>query len=106
MINLFNKIFGFLTEKACAAGLPDDWNPIPDCKNFSCIVAKIMPGLRDIALVIFTIMVFIGGYYLMTAGGSEEKIKKGKSTLLWAILGFAAILIAEGIRYIIEDLFK
>jgi len=103
MISLLNKIVWLLINKAYASSLP---NPIPGCESLSCIVGKIVPHLRNIALVVFTIMIFVGGYILMTAGGNEEQIKKGKSALLWAVLGYLAILIAEGLRFIIEDIFK
>lgn len=33
-----------------------------------------------------------GGFRWLTSGGNEEKIKKGKDTLVWATLGLAVIL--------------
>lgn len=38
-----------------------------------------------------------GGFLYMTAGGSPEKVKKGKDTLVWATTGLAIIFLSYGI---------
>ena len=41
----------------------------------------------SVALVMF----FYGGYLWLISGGSADKIKKGKETLVWATIGLAVI---------------
>jgi len=36
-------------------------------------------------------MFILGGFQWMTAGGNPEKIKKGRDTLMWAVLGLLVI---------------
>jgi len=50
-------------------------------------------------------MFVIGGFMWMTAAGNPEKIKKGKDTLMWAILGIILIFSSYSIlRAIFEIL--
>lgn len=44
--------------------------------------------IGSVALVMF----FYGGYLWLISGGSSDKIKKGKETLIWATIGLAVIL--------------
>lgn len=40
-----------------------------------------------------TLLIFIwGGFKIIFANGNEEKITKGKTTLLWAVIGLAVVL--------------
>jgi hypothetical protein len=48
-------------------------------------------------------MVLIGGFQIMTAGGNEEKVKEGKSTIKWAVIGYIIILLANGLVLIIKS---
>ena len=41
----------------------------------------------SVALVMF----FYGGYLWLISGGSSDKIKKGKETLIWATIGLVVI---------------
>ncbi len=56
------------------------------------ILVAITGLLKIIAIGIGTIMVIWSGIMIMTAGGSEEKITKGKKTLTWTIIGVAIIV--------------
>ncbi|PIW97782.1 hypothetical protein COZ81_00735 [Candidatus Jorgensenbacteria bacterium CG_4_8_14_3_um_filter_38_10] len=68
------------------------------------VVTKIVDGLRDyIAPPIVAAMILFAAFQILTAGGNEEKFKKGKKTLLYAVIGYAIIIISSGIIYLIED---
>jgi len=46
-----------------------------------------------------------GGFNILTAGGDEEKVKKGKTILIQAILGLIVIFLASSIiQWVIESL--
>lgn len=51
-----------------------------------------------------TLFFFVyGGFLFLTSGGNDEKIKKGKDTLMWATIGLAVVLGAYTIlTYIIS----
>lgn len=49
-------------------------------------------------LSICTLAIFIyGGFLFMLSGGNPEMLKKGKSTLVWAVIGLAIIMSSYGI---------
>ncbi|SRR5258708_7642006 len=72
-------------------------------QNFQDIVKNIMNGLWEIAVPILGIMVLIGGFQIMTAGGDENKFSSGRKTLMYAVIGFVCILIAQGIVSIVRS---
>lgn len=40
-----------------------------------------------------TLLIFIwGGFKIIFSNGNEEKVTKGKTTLLWAVIGLAVVL--------------
>lgn len=59
---------------------------------------------KTIAPLIFTGMVLIGAYQILFAAGDPTKAKTGKNTILYAVIGYAIILIGWGIASIIQDL--
>jgi type IV secretory pathway VirB2 component (pilin) len=77
-------------------------NPL-SCDNFQCVLQKIIGGLQTFANIIAPLMVLIGGLQLMFAGGNEERIKSGKKTILYAVVGYAIVLLASGLSLIIKD---
>jgi len=80
-------------------------NPL-SCENLGCVIKNIISGLVKLAIPIFVIMVLIGGFQIMIAGGNEEKVKQGKSTIWWAVIGYVIILLANGMVLIIESVLK
>ena len=44
--------------------------------------------------IVIVIMVLYGGFEWLTAMGREEKVTKGKDTLIWAAIGAVVISIA------------
>lgn len=55
---------------------------------------KIVLGLVGTLALIFLIY---GGVVWMTSGGNVEKVKKGKATFVWAILGLVACFLAYSV---------
>ena len=78
-------------------------NPL-SCENLGCIVEKIISELVKLAIPIVVIMVLIGGFQIMTAGGNEEKVKQGRSTIWWAVIGYVVILLANGLVLVIKSI--
>ena len=45
--------------------------------------------------VISVIMIIVGGFHYITSGGSQEKVKKAKDTLVYAIIGLIIVALAQ-----------
>lgn len=78
-------------------------NPLGQGTGFLQVAEKIADLLTTIAIPIVGIMVVVGGFQIMTAGGDPEKYKTGKKTILYAAIGFAVVLLAESVVTIIND---
>ena len=77
-------------------------NPL-SCQDLGCILTQIISKIAQLAIPIVVIMVLVGGFQIMTAGGNEEKVKEGKSTIKWAVIGYIIILLANGLVLIIKS---
>jgi hypothetical protein len=62
--------------------------------------------LAPIGFGIAVILIIWSGIQYMTAGGSEEKIRKAKQTLMWTIIGLAILISARFIVLLIEEILK
>ena len=67
------------------------------------ILDAIAGFLFKLSIPLVVVVIIIGAFYLVTAGGSEDKIKKGKETIKWAIIGFVIILLAASIAALIQN---
>ena len=59
--------------------------------DLSSLIGTVINYLFGLLGVIFLLVVLAGGLRWMTAGGNEEKVKKGRDTLIWASLGLVVI---------------
>jgi len=78
-------------------------NPL-GAATFAELVAAILRALFTLSIPIVSIMVMVGGYYILTAAGNEERLKTGRNTITYAVIGFAVILIANGVVSLIRQL--
>ncbi len=64
-------------------------------------VAKLIKAtLGVVGIIVFALMVY-GGFLVLTSGGAEDKIEKGKKILLYSIAGVAVILAAYSITILV-----
>jgi len=52
------------------------------------------------------LFIMIGGFFIITAGGSPERINKGRKIILFTIIGFIIIAVATGIRALIYQIME
>lgn len=77
-------------------------NPLGDCgKAFPNFIKCITNGIFTIAIAVSVLMLLVGAFFLMTSGGSPERIKSGKDALLWAVIGLGVVIIAGGLVQVI-----
>lgn len=77
-------------------------NPL-GVNTFAELIARINRWLLIIGGPIVTLMMFIGAFQIMTAGGNSEKVTTGRRTVTYAIVGYALLLLSTGITFIIKD---
>lgn len=63
-------------------------------------VLKAALGLVGVLSLVFFIW---GGFLWMTAAGNQERVKQGMDTLLWSVLGLAAIFASYAILNVVID---
>lgn len=66
-------------------------NPLGNVNSVSQLYGRIIYAFLGLSGAVALVMFILGGFSWMTAGGNDEKVKKGKDTLLWATLGLIII---------------
>jgi hypothetical protein len=65
------------------------------------IIGTVLGIVGSLALIMF----IIGGFQWMTSGGNQERVKKGRDTLMWSTLGLVVIFAAYAIlKFVFEAL--
>lgn len=79
-------------------------NPIQvnSAAELAGLIIKTLLGLVGIIALIYFIL---GGFMWMTAAGNQEKIKKGRDTLVWATIGLVIIFASYSIVYFVLGIF-
>lgn len=80
-------------------------NPIGG-RNLLQVIADFGNALILVAAPLVAILVTIGALQMLTAAGNSEKFAKGKQTLMYAVIGFGIVLLAQGITAIIRQIFQ
>ena len=76
-------------------------NPI-SASSFSELILNIADGFTTIALAIAPVMIVVGAFYFLTAGGSPERIKTAKEVIMYALIGVIIAVSAKGIIQMIQ----
>lgn len=91
-VNPINNVFNLFPDQN--ASLPE-------------IVQSILNWIFGIIGIIAVIMVILGGFKLMTSTGDPGRVKKGKDTILYGIIGLVIALLAFAIvNFVINGIFK
>lgn len=78
------------------------FNPLDDV-TITELLQKILTGLTALAIPVVTVIIVIGAYYIITSGGNPGRRTKGKDYILWAAIGFAILLLADSVVFILSD---
>jgi len=70
-------------------------------KTIFTIIQNIIGYLIKIGSAIVAGMIIYGGFQILTAGDNPEKVKGGKSIILWAVVGYIIVICSWGIIYIL-----
>ena len=75
-------------------------------EDFGELVDGIVDFIFNISIVIVPLAIVIGAFFLLISGGDPEKIKTGKSIILYSLIGLVIVLFAKGLIAMIEDILK
>lgn len=77
---------------------------IPEFNTLGGLLSVIVPNIFLIAGLILFVMALFGGFSIISANGSKEKLEQGTKTLTGAIIGFVIIFVSYWIIQLIEYL--
>lgn len=70
-------------------------------------IQSMMSFLTNFLYLIAVAFVLYGGFLMLTAGGEEDKVKKGKTILMQAVMGLIVVFLASTlVTFVIDQLFK
>lgn len=95
---LTSDVLGQLGAGAEEAGLTAPGLEPADPRVVIAEVLQVLLGLYGIA---FVILMFIAGYWLITAHGEEGKIEKAYTTIRGAIIGLIIVLSAYSVAFFV-----
>ena len=75
-----------------AQGIPLE-NPL-QAESIPELAGQMINGMLGVTGGIALFMLVLGGVMWMISGGNADKLKKGKDTILWAILGLVIIFMS------------
>jgi hypothetical protein len=79
-------------------------NPLgSNCTDLTCPMQAVINFLFTIAIPLCGIMVLVGGFQMLTAAGDPAKFSNGRKTILYAVAGFAIVLVAGGVATLIKN---
>lgn len=56
-----------------------------------------------IVMILVVIFILLGAFTIMTASGSDEGLKKGRTYIVFALVGVAVALMAKALPYIVRS---
>ena len=62
--------------------------------EFSDKLTQVLNWIFGIIGIVAVIMIILGGFTLMTSSGDPGKVKKGKDTILYGVIGLVVALLA------------
>lgn len=80
-------------------------NPL-GTENIMDVINKVLNYLIYISVPILALMILVGGFQILGAKDSPEKVQKGKDTIKYAVIGFIVILCSKGVALVLLEILK
>lgn len=84
-----------LSAMAVAIPTPPSGSGVPT--NLTTAVGSIINAVIGIIGLIAVVVIVIGGVFLVTSGGDEEKTKEGKNFITYGIIGLIVVILAYSV---------
>jgi hypothetical protein len=99
IITLFNPLI--INAQTSCNGLCDPLGLEKEKRPIAVLAGRIINAILGIVGSLALIMFIYGGLVWMTAGGNEQRVKKGRDILSWAVLGLVVIFASYAILKLI-----
>jgi hypothetical protein len=74
------------------------YNPLgADVNSLPKLINNAIKGILGLVGAISLIMIVIGGITWMTSAGNADRVRRGRDTLVWAIMGLIAVFLSYAI---------
>ena len=68
------------------------------------ILCSVTNWMFSILIGVSMIMVLVGAFYYVTAGGDSEKVKTGTKTITYAAIGVVVAIVAKGFPFLVAGI--
>lgn len=89
----------------CEGGSPPDYKT--NARGLICLlngVNTVTNWIFVMVIVLVGIFILLGGLNIATAGGSPDKVTKGRNYIVYALIGFIVALLAKASLFIVSSL--
>ena len=76
---------------------------IAKSKNVNELLVNVIKILLGVAFAVALLFVIVGGFMYMTSAGNEDQAKKGRTTLINAVIGIVLIVLAYAIISVVVN---
>ncbi|TSC96486.1 MAG: Uncharacterized protein Athens071426_97 [Parcubacteria group bacterium Athens0714_26] len=87
--------------------VPPSINPpqtsVTSLNDVSAIIGNIINWLMGLFFVVAVLFLFYAAFLYLTAAGDEEKVKKAKNQLIYAIIAIAIALLSGTVQFIVQN---
>ena len=77
-----------------ATTLPSYFPAAKNFGNIGSLTAVLVPTFMAIAALTFLVMLFYGGFKILTSQGEPEAIQSARSTITWGVVGLVVMVFA------------
>ena len=77
-------------------------SPITSVTGVQRVLDNIVRWAQIIFFILAALFIIFAAFQYLTAGGDDEKVKKAKNMLIYAIVAIAVALVAGGVRTLVE----
>ena len=78
-------------------------NPL-EVGSFEEILDVVASFLFTISIPLLTVIILLGGFFILTAAGNPDRLRRGKQIILWGVVGFVIILVAGGVSTLVSNI--
>ncbi len=77
-------------------------SPITSVTEVEGVLNNIVRWAQIIFFILAALFIIFAAFEYLTAGGDDEKVKKAKNMLIYAIVAIAVALVAGGVRTLVR----
>lgn len=77
-------------------------NPLTDC-DIVAFLNRVIDWIIYLSIFVTVIMIIVAGVMYVTAGGNTDRVKMASRTLVYALVGFAIVLLSKALALIIAS---